>query len=236
MPLRIRVFAEQHLVLATGHGKVTDDDIFRYQHEFWTRRDVAGFDEIVDMTQADEFDIPTPERLQELAEVSAGLDPPRPADALWVPGGDPGSLARIIAEGKGCKGSAYLEFLKDQAAQSQWVCSVCEGALLLAAARLLDGFRVTTHWAFIPYLIAHHHPDVVVADGHPRFVIDRNRITGGGISSGLDEALKLIELLAGRETAISVQQVTQYYPEPPVASAIPNVIETRMLPPTQPTR
>ena len=169
-------------------------------------------------------------------QVSAGLDPPRPADALWVPGGDPGSLTRIIAEGKGCKGSAYLEFLKDQAAQSQWVCSVCEGALLLAAARLLDGFRVTTHWAFIPYLIAHHHPDVVVADGHPRFVIDRNRITGGGISSGLDEALKLIELLAGRETAISVQQVTQYYPEPPVASAIPNVIETRMPPPTQPTR
>jgi cyclohexyl-isocyanide hydratase len=162
-------------------------------------------------------------------QVSAGLGEPKPADALWVPGGEPGSLARIIAEGEE---SAYLEFLKNQAAQSQWVCSVCEGALLLAAARLLDGFHVTTHWAFIPYLIAHY-PKVLVADGHPRFVIDRDRITGGGISSGLDEALKLIELLAGLETAISVQQVTQYYPEPPVASAIPNVIETRMPPPSQ---
>jgi transcriptional regulator GlxA family with amidase domain len=160
-------------------------------------------------------------------QVSAGLDPPTPADALWVPGGEPDSLARIIAEGAK---SPYLDFLKRQAAQSHWICSVCEGALLLAAAKLLDGFNATTHWAFIPYLIAYH-PQVQVADGHPRFVIDRDRVTGGGISSGLDEALKLIELLAGQETAISVQQTTQYYPEPPVASAIPNVIATPMPPP-----
>ena len=160
-------------------------------------------------------------------QVTAGLGSPEPADALWVPGGEPSSLARIIGEDKK---SDYLKFLKDQASQSKWVCSVCEGALLLAAAGLLDGFQVTTHWAFIPYLIAYH-PEVTVADGHPRFVVDRNRITGGGISSGLDEALKLIELLAGRETAVSVQQTTQYYPEPPVASVIPNVIETEMPPP-----
>ena len=111
-------------------------------------------------------------------QVVAGLRSPEPADALWVPGGEPGSLARIIAAGEK---SAYLDFLEHQAAQSRWICSVCEGALLLAAARLLDGFRVTTHWAFIPYLLAYH-PDVLVADGHPRFVIDRDRITGGGIS------------------------------------------------------
>jgi transcriptional regulator GlxA family with amidase domain len=159
-------------------------------------------------------------------QVSAGLDSPRAADALWVPGGEPESLTRIIAAGRK---SPYLDFLKHQARQSRWICSVCEGALLLAAAKLLDGFSVTTHWAFIPYLIAYH-PRVRVADGRPRFVIDRDRITGGGISSGLDEALKLIELLAGRETAISVQQTTQYYPEPPVTSAIPNVIATPMMP------
>jgi transcriptional regulator GlxA family with amidase domain len=159
--------------------------------------------------------------------VSAGLDLPGPADALWVPGGDPAALTRIIAEGEK---SPYLNFLKRQAAQSRWICSVCEGALLLAAAGLLDGFLVTTHWAFIPYLMAYY-PTVRVADGHPRFVIDRDRMTGGGISSGLDAALKLIELLAGQETAISVQQTTQYYPAPPVASAIPNVIATPMMPP-----
>jgi hypothetical protein len=76
LPLRIRIFPEKRLVLAAGHGKVTDGDIFGYQHEIWTRREVAGFDEIVDMTQAEDFDMPTPERLQELAELSAGLDPP----------------------------------------------------------------------------------------------------------------------------------------------------------------
>jgi transcriptional regulator GlxA family with amidase domain len=159
-------------------------------------------------------------------QVSVGLDSPSPADALWVPGGEPDSLARIISEGEK---SPYLDFLKHQARQSRWVCSVCEGALLLAAAGLLDGFRATTHWAFIPYLMAYH-PKVRVADGHPRFVIDSDRMTGGGISSGLDEALQLIELLAGREAAISVQQTTQYYPEPPVASAIPNVNATPMMP------
>jgi transcriptional regulator GlxA family with amidase domain len=159
-------------------------------------------------------------------KVSAGLGPAAPADALWVPGGEPPSLTRIIAEGKN---SAYLDFIKRQAAQSKWICSVCEGALLLAAAGLLDGFNVTTHWAFIPYLMQYH-PAILVADGHPRFVIDRDRITGGGISSGLDEALKLIELLGGRDKAIDVQQTTQYYPEPPVSSAIPNVITTDEMP------
>ena len=107
------------------------------------------------------------------------------------------------------------------------VCSVCEGALLLAAAGLLDDYQVTTHWAFIPYLLEHY-PKVKVADGHPRFVLDRNRLTGGGISSGLDEALKLIELLAGTATARRAQQNTQYYPDPPVASEIPNVITSPM--------
>ena len=160
-------------------------------------------------------------------KVSAGLGSAAPADALWVPGGEPDSLARIIAEGKN---SAYLNFVRRQSAQSKWICSVCEGALLLAAAGLLDGFLVTTHWAFIPYLMEYH-PAIQIADGHPRYVIDRDRITGGGISSGLDEALKLIELLAGRDAAISVQQTTQYYPEPPVASAIPNVITTPSMPP-----
>ena len=52
-------------------------------------------------------------------------------------------------------------------------------------------------------------------------MVDRNRVTGGGISSGLDEALKLVELLGGEALAQSIQQVTQYYPDPPVRSSIP---------------
>ncbi|MEA3002675.1 MAG: hypothetical protein QOH81_1463 [Sphingomonadales bacterium] len=155
--------------------------------------------------------------------VVEGLGEAMPCDALWVPGGNPASLSRIIHDGH----RTFLDFLIRQAAASRYVCSVCEGALLLAAAGLLDGFTATTHWAFIPYLIEHY-PKVAIADGHPRFHLDGDRLTGGGISSGLDEALKLIELLAGREAAEGVQQNTQYYPDPPVASSIPNIIESPM--------
>jgi cyclohexyl-isocyanide hydratase len=155
--------------------------------------------------------------------VPNGLGPAEPCDALWVPGGRPDSLARIMRDPDG----PYLGFLRAQAGQSRYVCSVCEGALLLAAAGLLDGYTVTTHWAFIPYLLQYY-PNVTIADGHPRFQLDRDRLTGGGISSGLDEALELIELLAGTQAAQGVQQTTQYYPEPPVSSAIPNRITSPM--------
>lgn len=158
-------------------------------------------------------------------EVPNGLGAAAPYDALWVPGGSPDSLSRIIHDER----RTYLDFLVAQAAQSRYVCSVCEGALLLAEAGLLDGYKVTTHWAFIPYLMENY-PSVMIADGHPRFWPDRDRLTGGGISSGLDEALKLIELLTDQATAQRVQQSTQYYPDPPVCSEIPNTITSPMPP------
>jgi transcriptional regulator GlxA family with amidase domain len=136
-------------------------------------------------------------------------------DALWVPGGGPDALKTLMTDPK----RRYLDFLVAVSKNARFVTSVCEGALLLAAAGLLDGYQATTHWAFIPCL--KKFPKVKVVEGHPRFVVDGNRVTGGGISSGLDEALKLIELLTDSRIAQSVQQVTQYYPDPPVASTIP---------------
>jgi transcriptional regulator GlxA family with amidase domain len=140
-------------------------------------------------------------------------------DVLWVPGGDPQALNALMQETP----CTYLDFLVRCAEDARFVASVCEGALLLAAAGLLDGYEATTHWAFIPCLLQRF-PNVKVVDGHPRFHIDRNRITGGGISSGIDESLKLVELLGGTEIAQSVQQVTQYYPRPPVMSEIPSTV------------
>jgi cyclohexyl-isocyanide hydratase len=131
-------------------------------------------------------------------------------DVLWVPGGAPDALNRELAQG------TYIEFLKKQSG-AKYICSVCEGAILLAASGLLDGYLMTTHWRFIPCLSKFK---VKVAEGFPRFVLDRNRLTGGGISSGLDEAFKLVELLTDYETAQDIQQTTQYYPCPPVASEI----------------
>jgi cyclohexyl-isocyanide hydratase len=136
-------------------------------------------------------------------------------DVLWVPGGDPKVLGEIMSDA----GSAYLVYLRQVAAGAKWVCSVCEGALLLARAGLLDGHKATTHWAFLECLKSF--PEITVDTLHERFIESGNRLTGGGISSGLDEALKLIELMFDRETAKAVQLTTQYFPKPPVTGEIP---------------
>jgi transcriptional regulator GlxA family with amidase domain len=135
-------------------------------------------------------------------------------DVLWVPGGAPEALKGLIDDPE----QTYLDFLRTVSDGARFVTSVCEGALLLAAAGLLNGYEATTHWAFIPCL--KKYPEVKVVEGHPRFVVDRNRVTGGGISSGLDEAFKLVELLSCYRVAQEVQQITQYYPNPPVASTL----------------
>jgi transcriptional regulator GlxA family with amidase domain len=129
------------------------------------------------------------------------------SDLIWVPGGAPESLEKLM------KGSPFLDFIKQQSIKAEYTTSVCEGALLLAAAGLLDGYEATTHWAFIECLKAFS--KIKVQDGFPRYVVDRNRVTGGGISSGLDEALKIISLVAGVDVAQQVQLTTQYYPCPP---------------------
>src|ERR1700679_2397761 len=62
-------------------------------------------------------------------------------DVLWVPGGEPDALARVMGD----PSRSYLDFIIRQAQHARYVCSVCEGALLLAAAGLLDGYHATTH-------------------------------------------------------------------------------------------
>ena len=140
------------------------------------------------------------------------------ADMLWTPGGDPSALKRLMYEPSG---AAYMNYLTQISQQAAWVTSVCEGALLLAKAGLLKGYKATTHWAFMECLRNPDYGITVVEAGHPRYVIDRNRVTGAGISAGLDEALAIIELLAGTDAAMQVQVFTQYFPRPPVMGVIP---------------
>jgi transcriptional regulator GlxA family with amidase domain len=140
------------------------------------------------------------------------------ADLLWTPGGDLEALSRLMYSDAG---KPYLDYLRQIAERALWVTSVCEGALLLAQAGLLNGFKATTHWAFINCFRERFPEITVVEEGHPRFVVDRNRVTGAGISAGLDEALGLIEILAGKEAAVGVQLFTQYFPLPPVTGTIP---------------
>ena len=135
-------------------------------------------------------------------------------DVLWTPGGDPNRLKILMLDAR------FIGFLRKQAQHARYVTSVCEGALLLAAAGLLDGYRATTHWGFIACLKLF--PKVQVAEGYPRFVVDRNRITGGGVSSGLDEGLELVALLTNEIVARRVQLSIQYRPQPPFDSGDPS--------------
>jgi cyclohexyl-isocyanide hydratase len=148
-------------------------------------------------------------------EVQASFADVPALDVVWVPGGDPEVLGQIMSD----PGSPYLAYLRQVAEDATWVCSVCEGALLLAQAGLLDGHRATTHWAFIACL--QRFCEIDVDTGNPRFVVSGNRLTGGGISSGLDESLQLILMLFGQEAAESVQVTTQYFPDPPVMGTLP---------------
>jgi transcriptional regulator GlxA family with amidase domain len=149
-------------------------------------------------------------------------------DVLWVPGGDPGALNVLM------QGGVYLDNLKKWSRNAKVVSSVCEGAMLLAAAGLLDGYRATTHWAFYQCLESYKKIKVVQPqdDVFPRWVLDPPkprpnargiRLTGGGISSGLDESLRLVELLFGTSVAEDVQVTIQYFPEPPVNGTIPEI-------------
>jgi cyclohexyl-isocyanide hydratase len=137
-----------------------------------------------------------------------------PIDLLFVPGAGPG-ITQTIGNDR------FLKFLRRAAARSRYVTSVCTGGLLLASAGLLDGYRATTHWSCIDCLKLFR--KVRVVNGCPRYVRDRNRITGGGISSSIDESLFMVETIVtdmtgarrGAQAAQRVQLSIQYNPQPP---------------------
>jgi transcriptional regulator GlxA family with amidase domain len=130
-------------------------------------------------------------------------------DILIVPGG--GNVLPQMTD------SVTQDFLKAAAARAQYVTSVCTGALILAEAGLLDGFRATTHWGWIDSLAAYEKINVV----DERVVVDRNRITGGGITAGIDFALTLIAEVVAPPAAQAMQLIFEYRPEPPFDSGSP---------------
>jgi len=136
-------------------------------------------------------------------------------DVLFVPGAS--DVVSPLQQGPLGKND-FLDFLVKQARCAQLVCSVCTGALLLGAAGLLDGHMATTHWAELQTLELF---SCTVAAGYPRYVQSGNRITGGGISSGIDEALFIVSLLRGTEAAMACQLKMQYRPAPPFHAGDP---------------
>ncbi len=129
-------------------------------------------------------------------------------DVLCVPGGR-GQVNIMQDEGILC-------FLREQGGSARYVTSVCSGALLLGAAGLLEGYRSTCHWAFLDMLPAFG--AIPVAE---RVVRDRNRLSGGGVTAGIDFGLTLAAELAGEHKAKEIQLVVEYDPFPPFNAGNP---------------
>jgi cyclohexyl-isocyanide hydratase len=132
-----------------------------------------------------------------------------PLDVICVPGGGLGQV-EIMQDAE------ILNFLQQQGTMAKYVTSVCTGSLILAAAELLQGYQATCHWAFREQLAM-----LGVEVIPQRVVIDRNRVTGAGVTSGIDLGLTLVGLLCGEDVAKMTQLMMEYQPEPPFDAGTP---------------
>ena len=154
-------------------------------------------------------------------------------DLLFVPGAGDGLAAAI--------GDADLhKFLCRKAKTAQYVASVCTGGLILAASGLLDGYQATCHWSVIDCLKLF--PKVTVVNGFPRYLRDRNRFTGGGISSSIDESLFMVQQVVtdltgdaakGDAACQRVQLSIQYNPKPAFAGGDPASVDFSVFEPVE---
>jgi cyclohexyl-isocyanide hydratase len=134
-------------------------------------------------------------------------DCPAELDILFVGGGSNWALLND---------SAVIEFLQSRGGKAKLITSVCTGSLVLGAAGLLDGYKATSHWLardLLPLLGA------IPVDA--RVVEDRNRITGAGVTAGMDFALRVTARLDGDEYAQILQLANEYDPQPPFKSGNP---------------
>jgi cyclohexyl-isocyanide hydratase len=137
-------------------------------------------------------------------------------DVICVPGGA-GTNDMVNDE-------EMLAFLRKQAAGARYVTSVCTGSLVLGAAGLLKGYRAATHWSAMEFL----EPFGAIPT-RTRVCVDRNRITGGGVTAGIDFALTLVSILADRKTAEMIQLGMEYNPAPPFSAGSPDVAPAEVL-------
>jgi cyclohexyl-isocyanide hydratase len=130
-------------------------------------------------------------------------------DVICVPGGV--GTDDMINDGE------MLDFLRRQAVAAKYITSVCTGSLVLGAAGLLRGYRATTHWTAMDFL-----REFGATPTKTRVCVDRNRITGGGVTAGIDFALTLVSIMVDRPTAQAIQLRLEYNPAPPFNSGSPD--------------
>jgi cyclohexyl-isocyanide hydratase len=137
-------------------------------------------------------------------------------DLICVPGGS--GMNPLLTDGE------TLDFLRRQAKGARYVTSVCTGALVLGAAGLLKGKRAATHWMSRELLTKFG-----ATPSDERVVIDGNVITGGGVTAGIDFALKVVAEIAGEDVARSIQLGIEYDPDPPFDSGSPRVAHPELV-------
>jgi cyclohexyl-isocyanide hydratase len=128
---------------------------------------------------------------------------PKNLDVLFIPGGTEGTLSVMSR-------TDTMDWVKDRAARAKHVTSVCTGSMVLAKAGLLKGKRATSHWVTREALA-----DFGATPVDKRVVKDGNVLTGAGVSSGLDFAIALVEMLRGKPYAEGLMLQAEYHPEPP---------------------
>lgn len=136
---------------------------------------------------------------------------PKDLDVLFVPGAGFGTL-------KAMDDDRLLDFLADRGERARYVTAVCTGPLVLGAAGLLEGYRATAHWKVRDTVL----PKLGAIPVDARYVVDRNRITGGGVTAGIDFGLHMTALLRGADNARACQLIAEYDPSPPYTSGSPH--------------
>ncbi|HET9875441.1 MAG TPA: DJ-1/PfpI family protein [Mycobacterium sp.] len=131
-------------------------------------------------------------------------------DVILIPGG---WATRAMAR----DGHPIVDWVRDAHTHSTWTTSVCTGALILGAARLLTGQRATTHWAAYDTLASYG-----AIPTEQRVVKAGHIMTGAGVSAGIDLALTLVADLAGDQVARAIQLGIEYDPQPPYDCGAPS--------------
>jgi cyclohexyl-isocyanide hydratase len=137
-------------------------------------------------------------------------------DVICVPGGT-GTNDMVNDE-------EVLAFLRRKAKSARYITSVCTGSLVLGAAGLLRGYRAATHWSARDFLASFG-----AIPSTERVCVDRNRITGGGVTAGIDFALTLVAQLVDRKTAEMIQLGMEYNPAPPFNAGSPDTAPADVL-------
>ena len=143
-------------------------------------------------------------------------DCPQNLDVLFVPGGVPGMFPVM-------EDPEVIDFMISQGKTAKYITSVCTGSFILGAAGLLNGYRATSYWSMVDIL-----REFGATPVRSRVVIDRNRITAGGVTAGIDFALKIVAKLISPEYAQAIQLYLEYDPAPPYNSGSPGKAPKRV--------